>query len=274
MRSLEEEAKILSPIVNDWFTLVTEKKIPEYDFGGLYILAFLSLRRPHKWSCGKFPTPLADSEKYYSSKLADIPHILSMLTERYLIKLFGVNYSEISVISIFEQIRFTGIKKNSGNFVNQCLVSWALNKRPFVLLKEIPTPLQVLRMQATGHRVATAFLSFEELSSHHIAKLHYMEGHQNHSKDAFEFFVHDLIHMEHFTDPNTYQEQTGFFYSLLSMSSDTTVSPKKFIRAILNRHTFQMVSGSQLVNTLPFEEIFKSHFQQLWNELEYLISDM
>lgn len=273
-RSLEEEASILSPIVDEWFTLVTEKKLPEYDFGGLYILAYLSLRRPHKWSCGKFPTLLADPDDYYSSKLVDIPHILPLLTERYLLKIFGVNYVEITVISIFASLRFTGIKKNSDNFVNQCIVSWARNKRPFVLLREIPTPLQVLRMQATGHRVATAFLSFEELSSHHIAKLHYMEGHQNHSKDAFEFFVHDLKHMEHFVDPNTYEEQTGFFHSILTLSSDPSISPKKFFRTIINHHTLRMISDSHLIETPPFEEIFKGRFQQLWNELEYLISDM
>jgi hypothetical protein len=272
---LDEEAVILSPIFCDWFALVAENTLFEYDFGGLYILAYLALRRPRKWSSGKFPTPLCHSENFVSSKLSDIPHIIHLLSEKYLVKLFGQDLDNVTVVSIFASIRFTGIKKNIGNFVNECIVNWALHRRPFILLKEIPTPLQVLRMQARGHRVATTFLSLEDLSSQHSAKLHYMEGHQNHSKDAFEFFVHDLKHMENFIDPNTIQEQIGFFHCLLMMSSCDDISPKKYLRSLLYEHTFRMMTPLLSQETRQtLEEIFKTRFRQLWIELEYLISDM
>jgi hypothetical protein len=271
---LEEEANILSPIFSDWFALVAEKKLLEHDFGGLYILAYLALRRPRKWSSGKFPSSLNGSQSYLSARLCDIPHIISLLGDQYLIKLFGPDYLDtVTVITIFASIRFTGIKKNIENFVNQSLVQWALQRRPFVLLKDIPTPLQVLRMQARGQRVATAFLSCEELSSQHVAKLHYMEGHQNHSKDAFEFFLHDLKHMENFVDPNTAEEQVGFFHCLLTMSSRDDITPKRYLRNLLSEHTLRAVTPS-LLETSQTDEIFKRRFQQLWNELEYLISDM
>lgn len=272
---LQEEAAILAPIFNDWYNLVLEKKLPEYDFGGLYILSYLTLRRPRKWSNGKFKTPIT-SECYFSTKLTNIPHILDLLSDQYLGKLFGINYGDISVVQIFATVRFTGIKKNIDDFVNVSIVNWALNRRPYILMTDIPTPLQVLRMQSSGQRVATAFLTEKELSSHHIAKLHYMEGHQNHSKDAFEFFIHDLKHMENFVDPNIYQEQIGFFYSFLTMNGNE-ISPKKLIKSILYTQSRNMVSivDSYLPSlSCQFEVIFKHRFQQLWNELEYLISDM
>jgi hypothetical protein len=45
-----------------------------------------------------------------------------------------------------------------------------------------------------------------------------MEGMPNHSKDALEFLLHDLKHMENFIDNATYKEQVGFFRCMLKLS--------------------------------------------------------
>ncbi len=275
LEGLKKEAEILSPIFQVWYDLVLEKRLYEYDFAGLYVLAYLSQRRPRKWSAGFFDSPVTLNE-YDSARLEEIPHIITLLADGYLQKLFGANYQKRTIVSIFAQVKFTGIKKNINNFVNQSIVYWALQRRPFCLMTSIPTPLQVLRMQATGRRVVTTFLTQEELSTHHIAKLHYMEGHQNHSKDAFEFFVHDLKHMENFVDPDTYLEQTGFFYAILMLGNP---SPKNFLKNLILE---QLVSSlNSLVRSTPTTEFlslineqFQLWYRQLWNELEYLISDM
>ena len=46
-----------------------------------------------------------------------------------------------------------------------------------------------------------------QLSTYHIAQLFYMDGSQNHEKDAFEFLIHDLKHMENFIQEDIHSEQ-------------------------------------------------------------------
>lgn len=282
MVNLEEEAVLLSPIFQEWYNLLSNNLLTEYDFGGLYILAYLSIRRSKKWSAGLFQSPIINSNEYSSKKLVDIPHIIELLDENYLRKLFNIQYDNLTVVSIFSNIRFTGIKKNVDNFINKSIVYWAVNKRPFVLLTYIPTPIQVLRMQALGQRVATTFLLIEQLSTCHTAKLNYMEGQQNHSKDAFEFFIHDLKHMENFVDEATYDEQVGFFSSILQIDEQ---SPKKYIKKLISNHTYYIINlffNSISISSNDFnlyfqttiDKILSIDFKQLWNELEYLISDM
>eukprot|EP00602_Paraphysomonas_sp_CaronLab_P005947 CAMPEP_0185035098 /NCGR_PEP_ID=MMETSP1103-20130426/25846_1 /TAXON_ID=36769 /ORGANISM="Paraphysomonas bandaiensis, Strain Caron Lab Isolate" /LENGTH=296 /DNA_ID=CAMNT_0027572023 /DNA_START=308 /DNA_END=1198 /DNA_ORIENTATION=+ len=118
---------------------------------------------------------------------------------------------------------------------------------PVILMTEIPTPMEVLRMQADGNRVVTMFTSVEQLSTCHVAKLQYMAGDQLHSRDPFEFLVHDIKHMYHFKDQATYDEQVGFFRAILSINAG---KPKRFFCGLF-----------------PTDEM-------LWYELEYLISDM
>ncbi|CAE7420739.1 unnamed protein product [Symbiodinium microadriaticum] len=115
------------------------------------------------------------------------------------------------------------------------------------MYSRIPTPMEVLRMQAAGERVVTMFLTKEELSSFHVAKLHYMSGQQLCAKDAVDFLVHDLHHMDHFTDPSTRDEQVGFFRAILGIGSGR---PKQFFRSLFPEDDY------------------------IWFELEYLVSDM
>ena len=46
-----------------------------------------------------------------------------------------------------------------------------------------------------------------QLSTYHIAQLFYMDGSQNHEKDAFGFLIHDLNHMENFIQEDIHYEQ-------------------------------------------------------------------
>jgi hypothetical protein len=247
-----KEAVTLFPAVSEWYSMVLEHTLADYDFVGLYILAYLSLRRPSKWACGKIS--LIDCTELHnisSAALCSIPHFNTLVSDTYLKKLFGGdNISDITVVEIFSKIRFTGIKKNTDNFVNNSIVQWALGKRPYNIMCRVPSPLEVLRMQASGRRVITSFVTIDDMSKPHTAQLTYMGNNINHSRDPFEFLVHDMVHMEHFTDPNTYLEQVGFFKSILGVHDG---SPKRFFKKMF-----------------PVEEICK----HLWAELEYLISDM
>ena len=77
--------------------------------------------------------------------------------------------------------------------------------------------------------------------------LTYMTGSHVAAKDAFDFLVHDITHMEHFMSTDSHLEQVGLMKSLLNVCKG---SPKKL-----------------------FKELFPSD-EYLWQELEYLISDM
>jgi len=72
------------------------------------------------------------------------------------------------------------------------------------------------------------------------------QGGKQHSRDALEFLLHDLLHMEKFVDPQTFDEQVGFFQSVLRLHDG---EPQRF---------FDGFGGDAL----------------LWNQIEYCISDM
>ena len=127
------------------------------------------------------------------------------------------------------------------------MINWSQCKRPFVLMHEIPNPLQVLQQQANGERVLTLFLTKEELLSKHVSKLNYMAGEIQHPRDAFEFLTHDMKHMEHFINEETYEEQIGYFKSMANLNN---CKPKAFFTKNLG------------------------YDMMLWYELEYCISDM
>jgi len=74
-----------------------------------------------------------------------------------------------------------------------------------------------------------------------------MNGAPNHSRDAFEFTLHDLQHMEHFCDEDSHLEQRGFFMCMLRLG---TGRPREFF-----------CSHCGLDSTF-------------WHQLEYVLSDM
>ena len=228
-------------MITEWYKLYLDKVLSDCDLCCAFILACLAARRPKKWACGNMkPSVISDQEEkldlsLVSSPIVDIPGLLNFLGKPYIEAKMERRAEEISVIQIFNQIQFTGIKKNYKNYVNTTMVFWALKKRPYSLHFRIPTPMEVLQMQGRGQRVVTLFITMEELKSKHQAQLHYMSGNtrsssifrciinannknsekrifsnlgsQNHSRDAFEFLIHDLSHMEHFMSPQIYSEQ-------------------------------------------------------------------
>ena len=158
---------------------------------------------------------------------------------------------ELTVMDVFNSLQLSGIKHNTDNYINRSIVLWSLKMRPVRLLFHIPSPMEVLRQQAAGERVVTMFATMNQLSRTHNARLAYMRGMLNHAKDPLEFLVHDLKHMEGFVDPSTHVEQVGFFRCMLSLNSG---KPRSFF----------VGGGAQ---SLGLDE-------ELWNELEYVISDM
>lgn len=279
-----------------------------YDFTGAVILAYLAHRRPRNFFNGKM-NPCVVKEKATEStmneasfKLSNITELVDLLSMEYICKKLAIDsakFDEVSICMLFNRLRFSSIKQNSDNYINHSIVGWAVAKRPFRLLVHIPTPMEVLRMQAVGERVVTVFVGAEELDAKHVAQLHYMDGRITSElqcctfliecvyvwcnlsvliylcvslfahdlgneltvRDSFEFLAHDLKHMEHFSDPDKYLEQVGFFYRFLQM-------PRLYL-----------VGGEGAgTDALSLKKLFTSVLFpgdiRLWHELEYVISDM
>lgn len=76
----------------------------------------------------------------------------------------------------------------------RALVGWANGERDTTLRRDIPSPQEMLRMQAEGTRCVSLL----------------------DRPDGFDFAVHDLCHLEKFGGGPSYAGQVGFFASLLA----------------------------------------------------------
>ena len=86
--------------------------------------------------------------------------------------------------------------------VGSAVVAWAHGERPVDLLFTIPTPRDVLALQARGRRC----VSLLEEAPPPVKKRDTDAG--------LAFAVHDLCHLEKFMDPTHHDGQVGFFAAL------------------------------------------------------------
>jgi len=251
---LTSEADLVFPIISSVHELWERKEISSADLVGAFIIIVCAFRRPKAWLSGKLSQPVLNSEDFKlcpeSMRLSAVPSLLEVAGGlAYLSKKLG-GVEDISIHRVFNECAFSGIKKNTDEYINRCMSFWFAGKRPFVLLFRIPSPMEVLRQQAAGERVVTLFMTREQLGRRHEAALVYMEGDQRHSKDPLEFLLHDLKHMENFVDPSTHYEQVGFFRCLLKLGVRGT--SRSSLKAF-----FRDECGLDI---------------RFWNELEYVIS--
>lgn len=105
-----------------------------------------------------------------------------------------------SLIDGFNRYQFRGIIDN----VPVALVHWLQNAWPLILREDIPTPREVLGMQARGVRAVTALAGWPRMMRPVLRK-----------PDAFAFFVHDLEHAwKFFHSPALCAAQRNFFSAL------------------------------------------------------------
>lgn len=88
------------------------------------------------------------------------------------------------------------------------LVRWQKSEIKLHLVRELPTPENVLDFQACGERVIT--FDFEKAKRAEL-----VDG----KRDSLEFMLHDLVHADLFFGPN-HQEQVLFFQQLQRIRDD------------------------------------------------------
>ncbi len=258
------EAECIYPIIEEYHIKYLHNELTGCDLAGIYVLCYLALRKPNGWSNGRLKEPIVDSTNYSSAIVRSLrvdqlsSSLQQLIPPSYFVKKLKITQAEaesFTIIDIFNTMQLSGIKHNTDHYINRTIVMWAVGQRPVRLLFHIPTPMEVLRQQASGERVVTMFTTIEELSTTHKAKLAYMRGMIDHSKDPLEFLVHDLKHMELFVDPSTHVEQVGFFKCMLGLNRG---KPRSYFTS-----TSCGSSGPGF-----------GYDNELWTELEYVISDM
>ena len=250
---LQRMAAQAFPVIQAASDLHKAGDLTDYDFVGVYILALAASRRVSSWCTGRLkPWPARlSSELGESSALERVQGLVQLLGGMdFIVKKLGNRrcLNPITVQDIFNELHLAGIKHNkNGTSVNTSMVQWSLGKRPFVVMPSVPSPLEVLQQQAKGTRVVSVFLTQRELEVVQTSQLVYMLGAPNHSRDALEFTIHDLSHMEHFCDQDSHFEQRGFFKCMLRLGDG---SPRDFF-----------------CFALGLDDV-------LWHQLEYVLSDM
>jgi hypothetical protein len=169
----------LCPFLNNISKLCTEGSLREPDFVGAVIIAYASTKKS-RWISSRLNEPIVcipTEVSCQSAKLLSVPGLDKIIDLKYVLRKLGISSPDnATILSIFNQLGLAGMKHNSDNYINKSIVYWALGLRPYKLLYYVPTPMEVLRMQALGQRVITVFLKPEELDRKHVAKLYYMEG--------------------------------------------------------------------------------------------------
>jgi hypothetical protein len=147
IESLVAEAAVLEPLVQWGVTKFNEGTLADYDLVGIYILSYLAIRRPKAWMGGKLKHPVPTNEevggsdaskprRYSSVYITDVPLLPELLNMDYLKRKLG-SVETLTVIDVFNSMHFVGIR-NKDDHINYCVVNWALQKRPCVLLFRIP----------------------------------------------------------------------------------------------------------------------------------------
>lgn len=111
-----------------------------------------------------------------------------------------------AVVKLFAERELLGLPRAAP----EALVAWAAGKRRVDLTFSMPSPRELLAMQARGRRCVSLL---PDESAPPGPKAAYGGG-------GLGFVVHDLCHLEKFADPEHHAEQVGLFASLDRALSD------------------------------------------------------
>jgi hypothetical protein len=225
------------------------------EFVTLYIVLLNAAARGSKqWCTGSLqPFVVTEALPPTSFYLRSVPGLVEFLGgDDFLCKkMRRKSVGTMTILDVVNELALAGIKGNKGSrLVNDTLLQWSLGRRPFrLMIDKIPSPMEVLRMQAKGERVISIIMRNEaEIDKlHHSPLVYFDSGSSDHEKDSLEFAVHDLYHMDNFSMAAIYAEQVGFFKCMAGLNNG---DPRGFFLTTL---------GLDLL---------------LWQQLEYLISDM
>ena len=238
--NLPEEGAKVAPAVAELRAAHDRGLLDPASFAAFYVLVWSAVRFPRGFLSGRRNATLSVKEdKDMGWSWEGLETVRTLLDEAYL--------ARKKAFSLWQTVSELNVKCVAP-FVGEALVGWRAGTARGILLFRVPTPMEVLEQQARGERVVTAFVTLPELCVSHRNMLSYMEhGDKDHERDPLDFLVHDLRHLHHFFSVESHAEQVGFFRAMVGLEP----SPQEF-----------------------FQQRFPRSDEVLWEQLEYVISDM
>lgn len=189
---LPTEAKSVRPVLEKLFLAFDEREISISEFLFLAIALFCEKRRPQEWWMkGAGPYRVSGPRRVLFGEL---------------LRELGFAHPCSSLTEFFSAYRI----KNLPVAVPFILYVLSTNDERLVVSEEPVTPLEMLRIQASGRRILT-------VSRRCLLSGQLVDG----KRDAVEFLLHDMAHA-HLFFSETHEEQKTFFKALLK---DVEASP-------------------------------------------------
>lgn len=142
--------------------------------------------------------------------------------------------------------------------VNRSLYFWQSGSYPLKLYRDIPSPLEVLKMQTRGYRCVSCITDPKLIEQYILGE-----------RDALSFALHDLIHADHFfRHPDWMKAQVGFCRWMLELYQNSvfkqwlnqdSVFEKEFFYAAsdMNSHPAHLVKYFKSVLTAAILRSFQ-----------------
>lgn len=193
--------KCLEKFIGLW----QQKQISDIEIAGIYIFIFAFLRRPKDFLGGVHQQAIDVTLQHQSILGKDVIQLLrqNLPPELADAKSLERLNTQAPFLGAFCRLSWRSIPLS----VAQSLMAWQSGRYNLQLLTTVPSPKDVLQMQAQGRRCVSMLHKQEEIQS-------FVEE----GRDVFGFIVHDLIHADHFfADPDKAQAQVQFSQKLLQV---------------------------------------------------------
>lgn len=251
---LQTQSSAAALCLQEFFPLWQQKRLTDAEIAAVYIAVFSFLRRPKDFLGGphnQILPPLPPGPRLSCQEFRDIltPALPAELRSMKALARFS---GEEGFLSFFCHQSWRSIPLS----VAQSLMAWDAGIYPLKMLDYVPSPEEVLNMQAQGVRCVTMLQQQKEMQE-------LVEA----GRDVLGFIVHDLIHADHFfADPDKAQAQIRFSQKLQDIYRLPPIQ-KMLQDDALFRHEFEYLMSD--MNSVPLhllktlKAILLGHFKRL-----------
>lgn len=233
---LQTQSSVASLCLQSFFLRWQNCQISDAEMASIYITVFSLLRRPKDFLGGPHNQPLTTLP--HRGRLTGVqflellaPTLPPELRTVKTLRRFAV---ETDFLSFLCRHSWRSIPLS----VAQSLMAWEAGVYPLKMRDHVPSPEEVLHMQAQGVRCVTMLQHPKQMQE-------LVEG----GRDVLGFIVHDLIHADHFfADPTKAQAQIRFSDKLQRIHSLKTIQ-RMLQEDPLFRREFQYLMSD--MNSVP-----------------------
>ncbi|MBV2167884.1 MAG: hypothetical protein KUL82_04170 [Bdellovibrio sp.] len=200
---LKNQSLLAHQCLQSYIELWRQGLLTDVEMAAAYIFVFSFLRRPKDFLGGphnqEFSAPANNHNSVSSTQIVEVLRKNLPPPLRHAKSLTRLE-SPRAFVDHFCSLSWRSIPLS----VARSLASWQSGRYPLILLTSVPSPEEVLEMQAQGQRCISMLIEEEQLSTF-----------VNEGRDVLGFIVHDLIHADHFfAHPEKAQAQVHFCQKL------------------------------------------------------------